>query len=247
MTTSTVSARFVGFDLPTSTEDSVEKVRDRLVRSQQARAARRLAAPAITTTPDCLDALLDDLLDTSSSDTPSVGTSNRAMTWSRRYMRRRTANLERLNHLKPDDRAPLLAAACGAHAVGVVDRDQMEELIAELHAVYPWLASASTAIMKHMRLRTLAGPAPLHTPPLVLLGPPGIAKSSWARDLGRVGYGGGIGLRFAAAATILKSFNQSFIETVQRKYLLLLDVAGLLLFGLEATPMTQSRCEVVFR
>jgi len=186
MTTSTVPARFVGFDLPTSPEDSVEKVRDRLMRSQQARTARRAAAPTITTTPDCLDDLLDDLLDTSSSDTPSVGTSNRAITWSRRYMRRRTANLERLNHLKPDDRAPLLAAACGARAVGVVNRDQMEERIAELHAIHPWLASASTAIMKHMRLRTLVGPAPLHTSPLILLGPPGIAKSSWARDLGRV-------------------------------------------------------------
>lgn len=101
-------------------------------------------------------------------------------------MRRRTAILEVLNHLKSDDRAPLLAAAGGARAVGVVDRDRMEELIAELHATYPWLASASTAVMKHMRLRTLTGPSPLHTPPLVLVGPPGIAKSSWARDLARV-------------------------------------------------------------
>ncbi len=101
-------------------------------------------------------------------------------------MRRRMASVEGLSHLKPGDRDLLLAAASGATAVGVVDRDQMEELIAELHVIYPWLASASTAVMKHMRLRTLTGPAPLHTPPLVLLGPPGIAKSSWARDLGRV-------------------------------------------------------------
>lgn len=192
MTTSTVPARFVRFDLPTSPEDTVEKVRDRLMRSQQARAAARpAAAPARTTTPDSLDALLDDLLDTSSSNTskahpPSVGTPGRAITWSRRYMRRRTARLEVLSHLKPHDRAPLLAAASGARAVGVVDRDRMEKLIAELHAIYPWLASASTAVMKHMRLRTLTTPAPLHTPPLVLLGPPGIAKSSWARDLGRI-------------------------------------------------------------
>jgi len=191
MTTSTVPARFVGFDLPTSPEDSLEKVRNRLMRSQQTRAARLATAPAITTTPECLDALLDDLLDTPSSNTstarpPSVGTSSRAITWSRRYMRRRTASLERLSHLKPDDRDSLLAAACGARAVGVVDRDRMEEQIAELHAIYPWLASASTAIMKHMRLRTFTGPAPLHTPPLILLGPPGIAKSSWARDLAQV-------------------------------------------------------------
>jgi len=147
MTTSAVPARFLGFDLPTSPEDSVDKVRDRLMRSQQARAARRPAAPANTATPDCLDALLDDLLDTPSSNTStarpsSVGTSSRAITWSRRYMRRRTASLERLSHLKRDDRDSLLAAASGARAVGVVDRDRMEERIAELHAIYPWLASA---------------------------------------------------------------------------------------------------------
>lgn len=191
MTTSTVPARFLGFDLPTSPEDSVDKVRDRLMRSQKVRAVRRPPAPANTATPDCLDALLDDLLDTPSSNTStarptSVGTSSRAITWSRRYMRRRTASLERLSHLKPDDRDSLLAAACGGRAVGVVDRDRMEERIAELHAIYPWLASASTAVMKHMRLRTFTGPAPLHTPPLILLGPPGIAKSSWARDLAQV-------------------------------------------------------------
>lgn len=191
MTTSSVPARFVGFDLPTSPEDSVDKVRDRLVRSQQTRAARRAAAPEIATTADDLDTLLDELLEAPSSDTssghpPAAGSPGRAITWSRRYMRRRKVNLERLNHLKPEDRAPLLAAASGARAVGVVDRDQMEELIADLHATYPWLASASTAVMKHMRLRTFAGPTPLHTPPLVLLGPPGIGKSSWARDLGRI-------------------------------------------------------------
>lgn len=76
MTTTSVPARFVGFDLPTSPEDSVDKVRERLIRSQQTRAAQRPAAPAITTTPDCLDALLDDLLDTSSSNTSSVGGSS---------------------------------------------------------------------------------------------------------------------------------------------------------------------------
>ena len=187
MTTSTVPAHFVGSDLPTSPEDCVEKVRDRLLRSQHARASRR--PTALPSTHDALDALLEGLDeptdDVATSRPPEAGCPSRAITWSRRYMRRRTVSLMGLNHLKPDDRDSLQAAACGARAVGVVDRDRMEELIAELHAIYPWLAPASTAVMKHMRLRTLSGPTPLHVPPLILLGPPGIAKSSWARDLAR--------------------------------------------------------------
>lgn len=188
----TVPSRFVELDLPKSPEDTDQQVRDRLMRSQQARSAVRLAAaPALTTMPDSLDALFDDLLDAPQSDmstarAPSVVCPSRAITWSRRYMRRRTASLEVLSHLKAEDRSPILAAARDGRAVGVVSSDRMEELIAELHAIYPWLAPASAAVMKHMRLRTLAGPAPLHAPPMILLGPPGIAKSSWARDLARI-------------------------------------------------------------
>ena len=48
MSTFTVPARFAGFDLPTSLEDSLEKVRDRLMRSHQARAARRTTAPELS-------------------------------------------------------------------------------------------------------------------------------------------------------------------------------------------------------
>jgi hypothetical protein len=162
MTASNVPARFVGSDLPTSPEDCVEKVRDRLLRSQKARAARR--ATALPSTHDAPDALLEGLDeptgDVATSRPLEAGCPSRAITWSRRYMRRRIERLEVLNYLKPDDRAPLLAAACGARAVGVVDRDRMEERIAELHAIYPWLAPASTAVMKHMRLRTLSGPTP---------------------------------------------------------------------------------------
>jgi hypothetical protein len=60
----------------------------------------------------------------------------------------------------------------------------MEEQIAALRAIYPWMTPASTAVIKHMRMQR--GPAPLHVPPLILLGPPSIAKSSWARDLASI-------------------------------------------------------------
>lgn len=88
-----------------------------------------------------------------------------------------------LAHLKPDKRRAILSAVQQGHAADIVTRDQMEERIAGLHAACPWLAPASTAVMRHMRTRTLAGAAPFHAAPLILVGPPGIAKSSWARDL----------------------------------------------------------------
>lgn len=81
----------------------------------------------------------------------------------------------------------LVAASHSSHARFVVNRDRMEELIADLQDIYPWLAPASAAVMRHMRTHTPAGSSPpMHLPPLLLLGPPGIAKSSWARDVARI-------------------------------------------------------------
>ncbi len=191
MTALTVPARFVGLDLPKSPETTELQVRDRLIRSQQTRAAARRLDTMTTAMPTSIDDLLDDLYDAPPHHRSAVraslaGSPDRAVTWARRYMRHRKASLAALSHLKPDDQGPLISAARDSRASGLVSRDQMEERIAALHAIYPWLAPASTAVMKHMRLRTLGGSAPLHVPPLILLGPPGIAKSSWARDLARV-------------------------------------------------------------
>ena len=67
----------------------------------------------------------------------------------------------------------------------MLSRDQVEERIAAVHAEFPWMAPASTFVMNRLRLTTAQGPAPAHLPPHIVLGPPGIAKSSWARALAR--------------------------------------------------------------
>ena len=97
---------------------------------------------------------------------------------------KRKQQLNPIAHLKSDERKLMLSAASSMTSSSVVTNHQVDEIIAALHANYPWMAKASVAVMQHMRLRTAAGPAPPTCPPLILLGAPGIAKSSWARDLG---------------------------------------------------------------
>ena len=181
--TMTVPARFVGVHLPTTTEESELQVRDRLARSLRKRRMEHYGKS------DCFGGFLgseeelDDGLETGQiSGTDQRRVFNRA----RRFFHAKTKAISAVSHIKSDDRKILMAAGCGSHARGVVDRDGMEERIAALHNEYPWLAPASTAVMQHMRGRTMDGPAPLHTPPLILLGPPGIAKSSWARAVARI-------------------------------------------------------------
>lgn len=50
-------------------------------------------------------------------------------------MRRRTAGLEALNHLELNDHTHILTVVRVGRAIGVVSRDSLEELIAELHPI----------------------------------------------------------------------------------------------------------------
>ncbi|MCJ8140132.1 AAA family ATPase [Falsirhodobacter halotolerans] len=99
---------------------------------------------------------------------------------------RRAAEVDRQTaHLEGRD-AKIIRAAIGKGRVGgVVSRDRLHEVLAELHAHAPWMAPAAAAIQRVMEHATAHGPAPLHTPPLILVGPPGIGKSAWARDVAR--------------------------------------------------------------
>lgn len=169
-------AKFIRLDLPTTVEESESVILTRL-RSAWARIHPQEDAPA----SDRMSELLDHLSGDAAKVDASVALRDRA----RRFYARRQEKLALLAHLKPDERRAVLAAARQAHAAGIVTRDEMEERIAALHDAYPWLAPASTAVMRHMRTRTLTGAAPFHVAPLILVGPPGIAKSSWARALAR--------------------------------------------------------------
>lgn len=181
--TMTVPARFVGVHLPTTTEESELQVRDRLARSLRKRRMGHYGKSDGAGDFLGSEEELDDWLETGQiSPTDHRRVLNRA----RRFHLAKVKLLASVTHIKGDDRKIFVAAGRDSRARGVVSRDVMEERIAELHGEFPWLAPASNAVMQHMRSRTMNGPAPLHTPPLILLGPPGIAKSSWSRALSKI-------------------------------------------------------------
>jgi hypothetical protein len=181
--TMTVPARVVGLHLPTTTEDSEQQVRDRLSRSLRKRRLDHYGKSDGVGGFLGSDEEFESWLEMGQI---SPDDRRRVFARARRFHKAKVTVMGALSHIKPDERKSLMTAAYGSRARGVVGRDLMEERIAALHSEFPWLAAASNAVMQHMRGRTLSGPAPFHTPPLILLGPPGIAKSSWARAVARI-------------------------------------------------------------
>ena len=59
----------------------------------------------------------------------------------------------------------------------------LDEMIAALHASAPWMHDLSTWLYKALRARYAAGQTWLALPPVILIGPPGCGKSSYARTL----------------------------------------------------------------
>lgn len=102
------------------------------------------------------------------------------------WHKRRAVEVDRqVAHLDMRD-AKLIRAAVGQGRVGgVITRDRLHEVLAALHARAPWMAPAAAAVQRTMERATANGPAALRTPPLILVGPPGIGKSAWARDVAR--------------------------------------------------------------
>ncbi|MCV2894514.1 AAA family ATPase [Lentibacter sp. XHP0401] len=179
----TIPVRFIGVHLPTTLEESELQVRDRLARSLRKRRIDHYGKSDGFGSFLGSEEEMDDWLETGQiSGADHCRVLNRA----RRFFQAKMKAINAINHIKGDDRKALIAAGRGSHSRGVVDRHGMEERIAALHSDFPWLAPASTAVMQHMRGRTIDGSAPMHTPPLILLGPPGIAKSSWARAVARI-------------------------------------------------------------
>ncbi|MCF2905008.1 AAA family ATPase [Octadecabacter sp. CECT 8868] len=70
---------------------------------------------------------------------------------------------------------PVLVGPSTLHAV--------DEMIAELHASAPWMSDVSTWAYKALRARYNTGQTWLALPPVILIGPPGCGKSTYARKL----------------------------------------------------------------
>ena len=67
-------------------------------------------------------------------------------------------------------------------AIAIASEAQADELAAALHAEMPWMAPATEACWRAMR-RSARDGAPLRIGPLLLDGPPGIGKTTWAHRL----------------------------------------------------------------
>lgn len=67
--------------------------------------------------------------------------------------------------------------------MGPSTRHAVDEMIAELHASAPWMSDVSTWIYKALRARYNTGQTWLALPPMILIGPPGCGKSTYARKL----------------------------------------------------------------
>lgn len=88
-----------------------------------------------------------------------------------------------LSALSKEDLRRLEAVRDGVFVRAVVSLDQADELAAALHAEFPWMAEATSIVWCALRRSTEQDEPGFRLPPILLDGPPGIGKSSWARRL----------------------------------------------------------------
>lgn len=93
------------------------------------------------------------------------------------------ARATRMSHLSKEDRNKLEVLRKGAELRPVESEHRADEIASALHAEMPWMAEATERVWQEMRSSVRNGdPAP-RLKPMLLVGPPGIGKSFWARLL----------------------------------------------------------------
>ncbi len=106
----------------------------------------------------------------------------------RLFRSRSSANRLSLGHLckerDSEDRAALLRLAGMVPVRTVADEAAADELAASLHAEFPWMGAATTAVWHAIRRCARRG-RPIGFGPLLLVGPPGIGKTAWACALSK--------------------------------------------------------------
>ena len=88
-----------------------------------------------------------------------------------------------MQHLKTEDRNALRRLQDGATVSRISNEYDADVLAATLHEEMPWMAPATE---HSMRKSVREGRPSIQFAPLLLLGPPGIGKSHWARRLGKL-------------------------------------------------------------
>lgn len=98
-----------------------------------------------------------------------------------RFVARRN-EVSGLTHLKEKELQRLKLLITGVRLVEPKSEHWVDEVVSALHEEMPWMAPATQEVWRALRLNASAGD-PVHLPPLLLNGPPGIGKSVWARRL----------------------------------------------------------------
>ncbi len=85
-------------------------------------------------------------------------------------------------HLRQQDATRLAPLKGGVELVELAGLDAADAIAAAIHQDMPWMAPA-TELVWHALRRAAVERTPIRIPPLLLVGPPGIGKSLWARRL----------------------------------------------------------------
>ena len=91
-----------------------------------------------------------------------------------------------MDHLSERDRARLEPLRHGLTITGISDEHEADTIAARLHEEMPWMAPATEHVWHAMRRSVRQGEPGFRFPALLLVGPPGIGKSFWARRFGEL-------------------------------------------------------------
>lgn len=89
-----------------------------------------------------------------------------------------------LGHLDSKEQERFKDFRTGAHVQGVESEHRADEIASALHTEMPWMASVTERVWHDLRASVRRGDAAPRIRPFLLVGPPGIGKSHWARLLG---------------------------------------------------------------
>lgn len=97
--------------------------------------------------------------------------------------RERLAATTGMSHLTKEDQHMLAPLRGGLPVTHLTTERKADEIAAVLHAEMPWMSPATEVVWYGLRASVREGLAGIRFNPLVLVGPPGIGKSYWARRL----------------------------------------------------------------